>query len=447
MTRTVIRNGTVLTMGPQGVPHGDVAVEGNRIVEVGRVSPAKADVEVDASGCWVVPGFVQTHVHLCQTLFRGLAEDLDVMQWLDRWIWPLEQALDREAAAASARWGIAQMLLSGTTTFNAMETALHTDVAFQAAADLGARAVIGKALMDRQEPGTDLLGESTAEAWADLSGLVDRWHGAADGRLRAALAPRAPSSATEQMWRDGLDLARRRGLVVHTHVNENRGQAELVAGSNDGRDVEVLNGLGALGPRTVLAHCVWLTDHETSLLAQSGTNVAHCPSANLKLGSGIARVPELLARGVNVSIGTDGAACNNGMDALDEMRMAALVHRPRFGAGAMGAQRALALGTVAGARALGLRDDAGAVEVGRLADLVVMRTPEAQYRLEAARAATHVVFAADRQVLAVLVDGRLVVDHGELVNGCLRDIERDAFAARQRVLAKVEGRRAVLQAG
>ncbi|WP_283139541.1 amidohydrolase [Rhizohabitans arisaemae] len=445
MARTVIRGGAVLTMGPPGFLRGDVAVEGNRIAEVGRVSPGKADVEIDASGCWVLPGFVQTHVHLCQTLFRGLAEDLDVMEWLDRWIWPLEQALDREATAASARWGIAQLLLSGTTAFNAMETARHTDAVFEAAADLGARAVVGKALMDRREPGTDLLGETTDEALADLTRLVDRWHGAADGRLRASVAPRAPSSATERMWRDGLELARRRRLVVHTHVNENRGQAELVSDFNGGRDVEVLDGLGALGPRTVLAHCVWLTDQEMSLLAWSGTNVAHCPTANLKLGSGVAPVPELLARGVNVGIGTDGAACNNSLDALDEMRMAALVHRPRSGAGAMGAQRALTLGTVAGARALGL--DAGTVEVGRLADIVVMRTPEAGHLHETADPATHVVFAPDRRVTAVLVDGRVVVEDGELVHGCLRDIERDAFAARRRVVERMRERRAVRQAG
>ncbi|TDD29226.1 N-ethylammeline chlorohydrolase [Kribbella turkmenica] len=417
----------------------DVAVEGNVIAAIGKIRATGGDQEVDATGCWVIPGLVQTHVHLCQTLFRGVAEDLDVMQWLDRHIWPLEQLLDRESAAASARWGVAQLLLSGTTTFNSMETARHTDVAFEAAADLGARAVVGKALMDRQEPGTELWGESTGEAWADLERLVERWHGREGGRLQASVAPRAPSAASTVLMHEAVDLARRRQLVIHTHVNENRSQAALVAGVNDGRDVQVLKAFDALGPRSVLAHCVWLSDEELRLLATTRTNVAHCPSANLKLGSGIARVPEMLAVGVNVTIGTDGAACNNSLDAFDELRMAALVHRPRCGAAAMPAYRILELGTRQGAQALGWGDVLGELAVGRLADIAVVATPEAGVPSEAVRAATHLVFAnsLNRRVEHVLVDGRLVVHHGELVHGSKSRIEADAFAARKPVLTRM----------
>jgi cytosine/adenosine deaminase-related metal-dependent hydrolase len=434
VTRTVVRNGTVVTNGPAGRLRADVAVEGRIITEIGAVVPRAGDREIDATGCWVAPGLVQTHVHLCQTLFRGLAEDLDVMAWLDQWVWPLEQQLTADTAAASARWGVAQLLLSGTTTFNSMETARHTDAAFESAADLGARAFIGKALMDRQEPGTTLWGEDTGTAWADLVRLVERWHGTEDGRLHATVAPRAPSAATPALWGQALDLARRRRLVIHTHVNENQRQASRVAGANDARDVQLLGDLGALGPSSVLAHCVWLSEDERRLLAATGTSVAHCPTANLKLGSGTALVPEMLRAGINVSIGTDGAACNNGLDGFEELRMAALVHRPRCGAGAMPAERALQLGTSGGARALGLGEHIGQLEVGRVADLAIITTPEAADPLELERAAVHLVFGPTRRVESVLVDGRLVVDHGELVHGSLADIEADARSARARLL-------------
>ncbi len=437
MSRTVVRNGTVIMGGLKGTHRADVAIEGATIVEIGQVRVSAGDLEIDAEGCWVLPGLVQTHVHLCQTLFRGVAEDLDVMQWLDRWIWPLEQHLDYEAASASARWGVAQLLLSGTTTFNSMETAFHTDAAFAAATDLGARAVIGKALMDRREPGTVLLGEGTAEAWRELEDLVSRWHGSADGRIMASVAPRAPSAATDTLWRKAAELARQRGLVIHTHVNENQSQAALVAGSNEARDVQVLQSYGALGPRTVLAHCVWLSQEERDLLASTQTSVAHCPSANLKLGSGVALVPELLAEGVNVSLGTDGAACNNGLDGFDEMRMAALIHRPRCGPEVLPADRVLTMGTRDGARALGLGDRLGVLAVGQLADIAVVATPEAAHEAEAGRAATHLIFAGgERRVRHVLVNGRAVVANGELTHGSLSQIEAEAFLARDRVLGR-----------
>lgn len=432
---TVVRGGLVLPR-PGAVPvRTDIAVRDGTVVATG--DRLAGDREVDAAGCLVLPGFVQTHVHLCQTLFRGLAEDLGVMQWLDRWVWPLEQGLDEELMAASARWGVAQLLRSGTTTFLSMETARHTGVAFAAAADLGARAVIGKALMDRREAGTALLGETTAEARADLRQLVAAWHGADRGRIRAAVAPRAPSAATTELWVDVLQLARERDLVVHTHVNENRAQSELVAGDNGARDVEVLHRLGALGPRTVLAHCVWLSDGEVSHLADTGTTVAHCPSANLKLGSGIADVPRLLAAGVNIGLGTDGAACNNTLDVLQELRLAALVHRTRSGPGAMPADRALELATVNGARALGLGPLGGTIAVGSPADLVVLEAADVTSPGDESLVEPYVVHVATgAEVRTVLVAGRVVVEDHRLVHGDADQIGRDAVAARATLLTR-----------
>ncbi|MCU1478298.1 MAG: hypothetical protein JWQ64_2991 [Subtercola sp.] len=444
MQSVIIRHATVVTQGELGTLQADVLVENGLITAVGTDVSAPDDArEIDATGCIVTPGVVQTHVHLCQTAFSGLAEDLDVMSWLDQWIWPLEQALDADTMSASARWGVAEMLLSGTTSFLSMETTHHTDQAFQAAADLGARATIGKAIMDREEPGTRLLGESTEAAWADLVRLVETWHGSYDDRIRVAVSPRAPSAATPQMWADSVALASQHDLTIHTHVNENRGQSDKVSEANGTRDVLLLSELGALGPRTVLAHCVWLEDEEVTLLAGSGTTVAHCPTANLKLGSGIANVPRLRGHGVNVGLGTDGAACNNTLDARRELFLASIIHRASGDPQAMPASQAFDMATLNGARALGREGELGAIAVGMIADIAVFRAPQFTARTGES-AVDHLVYSGSTvTVSSVLVGGELVVHDGQLVNGDIATIRAEGAAARATLAYAVAATRTV----
>jgi 5-methylthioadenosine/S-adenosylhomocysteine deaminase len=209
MAELVIRSGTVMTGGSLGTLVGDVAIDGNRIVGIGG-DVGRGDTEIDATGRIVMPGLVQAHVHLCQTLFRGLADDMDVIDWLRERVWPFEQAHDAASMRASADLGIAELMLGGTTTVLSMESVHHTDESFAAAQASGIRAFIGKALMDRWEPGTEMVGEDTDTAWADAVRLVDRWDGAAAGRLRVALSPRGPRNASPEMWRRCSDLAAER---------------------------------------------------------------------------------------------------------------------------------------------------------------------------------------------------------------------------------------------
>ena len=437
MSELVLRGGTLLTVGPLGTFAGDVAVDGGRIVAVGA-DVGSGDDELDVSGCVVTPGFVQAHVHLCQTLFRGLADDLDVIEWLRRRVWPLEQAHDEESVGASAALGIAELLTGGTTTVLSMETIRHTDASFAAAERLGIRAVIGKALMDRSEPGTEMAGEPTEQAWADVTAQLDRWHGAADGRLRVALSPRGPRNATPELWRRCVALADDAGLVLHTHVNENRAQADRLGATAEGRDLVALESWGALSPRLVMAHAVWLDGPERHLLRTRGPTVCHCPSANLKLASGVAPIPEYLADGVNVALGADGAACNNRLDMFAEMRLAALVHKPRVGPRAMPAGLVVELATLGGARALGLADEIGSIEVGKRADLAVTRVTGSHV---APRAGSHpadqLVYACQpADVTAVLVDGRIVVRDGRLLSGDEAAIGAAAEVQRVALLAR-----------
>jgi 5-methylthioadenosine/S-adenosylhomocysteine deaminase len=435
----VIRNGTFVTMGPAGVIRGDLAVAGGRIVAIGRVDEPGVQ-EIDAEHALVLPGLVQAHVHLCQTLFRGISDDCDVVDWLFNWIWPLEQQHDAASMRASCRLAIAELLLSGTTSILSIETVQHTDVAFDSAAELGIRATIGKALMDRREVGTEMFGEDTESALTDLERLISTWHGTHEGRLRVAVSPRGPRNATPELWRRGVALAAKHGLVLHTHVNENQAQAERVALSGEGRDVYALDSWGALGPSLVMAHCVWPDEGELDLMEARRPHVCHCPSANLKLASGIAPIPEYLKRGINVALGSDGAACNNNLDAFQEMRLAALIQKPAHGPTAMPAATVLELATLGGARALGLEHEIGSLEIGKKADLLILR-PSRVHNSPGGDYASSIVYGSNASdVRTVLVDGAVVVRDGRLTRGDEQQIVDDSELHRELILERL-GRR------
>jgi 5-methylthioadenosine/S-adenosylhomocysteine deaminase len=437
MDDLLIRDATIVTVGPAGVVRGSVYVVDGRIAEVPS-SRRRAATVIDATDRLVLPGFVQAHVHLCQTLFRGLADDLDVVEWLRQRIWPLEQAHDEASLGASAQLGIVELLLGGTTTVLSMETTRHTHASFEAAAELGIRARIGPALMDRFEPGPEMIGQSTDEALASLTELLGPWHGAGGGRLGVAASPRGPRNATPELWAACVRLAAEHGLTLHTHVNENRDQSERLAAEPGGRDVYALDSYGALGPSLVMAHGVWLDDGEAALARERRAHICHCPSANLKLASGVAPIPAYLDAGINVALGADGAACNNTLSAFTEMRLAALLHKPRYGAQAMPAERVLEMATMGGARALGLGDEIGSVEVGKRADLIVVRRDRAHSRpLAHTSAPAALVYSCDAgDVTDVVVDGRALVAEGQLLAGSEARIVANAERQRMALLAR-----------
>lgn len=370
----LFRGGTILpcTLDEAGqvvaARRADLLVEGERIttvLEPGSPPPPDAEI-VDVTGRWLLPGLVQIHVHLVQTLFRGLADDLALLDWLRTRIWPLERAHDEESTYWSARLGLTELLLGGTTAILDMATVRHTDAVFRAAEEVGMRAFIGKAQMDLDNEAG--LGEPTKDSLRDSVRLRDRWHGS--GRLRYAFAPRFVPSCSEALLRATISAAREAGCLLHTHASENTDEVALVRALTGMDNVVYLDHIGFSGPDVVLAHCIHLTPEEERILADTGTVVAHCPSSNLKLGSGVARIPELLGAGVRCGIGADGAPCNNRLDAFTELRTTALLQKVRLGAAAMPAPLTLGLGTRRGADALGL--DTGALEAGRPADLVVL---------------------------------------------------------------------------
>ena len=416
----------------------DILVEQGRIAALSRRTGKhrKALTKprvIDCTGLVIIPGLVQAHIHLCQTLFRGLADDLALEDWLAKRIWPLEAAHTEETVYWSALLGAAELLLGGTTAILDMETVRHTGAAFRALEVIGLRATAGKCLMDADSNPAGLR-EPTDRALRDAADLCARWHGAAQGRLRYCFAPRFVPSCTGPLLRAVSDLADRAGAVIHTHAAETPLELELVKRATGRDEIAYLDSMGIAGARAALAHCVWADREAIGLLARAGTNVVHCPSSNLKLGSGIAPIPEMLAAGCRVALGADGAPCNNRLDGFEEMRLAALIQKPRLGPQALPAARVLEIATLGGARALGLEHEIGSIELGKRADLVVLDLSGPHGQPEDSDLVSRIVYSARAaDVRHVMVDGRVVVRDGRLKTVDWEEIRREANRAAKRL--------------
>src|SRR5262245_22073749 len=395
------------------VVEGDVTIRDGRITAIGPNAGGslKHDRIVDAGGGYVLPGFVQTHVHLCQTLFRGYADDLPLMDWLRRRVWPMEAAHTPATLRSAARLGILELLSSGTTTVLTMETVHDTDVVFEAAAESGIRATIGKCLMDSAAEAPSRLQEAAMASLDESHALRARWHGAEGGRLQAAYAPRFAVSCSRELLAAVASLSAETGVLVHTHASESRDEIAIVRELSGGlSNIEYLASLELASPRLCTAHCVWVDERERHVLAEHDVKVMHCPSSNLKLGSGIAPVPEMRAGGITVSLGADGPACNNHLDMFEEMRLAALLQATRLGPGALTARDALFMATRAGARTLGLEHEVGSIEAGKRADLIVVDR-DRPHLLPGPDPYSTIVYAARAtDVRTTIVDGDVLVD-------------------------------------
>ncbi len=418
-------------------------VEDGRIARISRsIAKKKGEKRVDLKGKLVIPGFVQTHVHLCQTLFRNLADDLELLDWLSQRIWPMEGAHTEKSLYASARLGIAELLAGGTTTILDMGTVHHTDAIFTAAKEMGIRAFIGKCLMDRDDSPKELR-QDKKSALKENRELCERWHGQAEGRINYAHAPRFVLSCTQELLQELAAEAKASGHIVHTHSSENRAEIDAVRRIYGCENVEALHKIGLTGPRLVLAHCVWLSAAEKKILAESFTRVSHCPSSNLKLASGLCEVPELRRLGISVSLGADGAPCNNNLDMFREMRLASLLQKPTHGPTSMNAREVFEMATMEGARALGIENQVGSLEIGKKADLVCLELNALSVSTELEekhpeRAYSAVVYAASpQQVKSTWVEGKAVYREGSLAGAKVEEILSQALREQKKLLERI----------
>lgn len=419
MSKLLIKNGTIVTMNKgREILKGDILIEGDEIKEVGGSLTIEADHIIDATGRVVIPGLIQSHIHLTQTLYRGQADDMELMDWLKKRVWPLEGSHTSESNHISAKLGIAELIKGGNTSIIDMESVHHTEAAIEAIYESGIRAITGKCMMDYGVGVPKVLMESTEDSIKVSIRILKKWHGKGNGRIQYAFAPRFVVSCTEELLIKVRDLAKEYNVGVHTHASENRGEIEIVQKDRGMRNITYLHKLGLTGPNLILAHCIWLDDEEMKILAETGTHIVHCPNSNMKLASGIAKIPELMEMGANVGIGIDGAPCNNNLDMFKEMSSAALIQKARLlSPTVMPANKVFEMATLNGAKALGMEDKVGSLEVGKKADLAIVNldnlhsTPSVEVDV-----ISQLVYSAKASdVETTIIDGKVVMENRKLV--------------------------------
>ncbi len=431
--RLVIVGGIVATMeaGQEPLPRGAVAVEGERIVAVGEqeaVLAAYPEAErLDAAGCLVMPGFVNAHTHLAMTLLRGAADDLPLKDWLEHHIWPAERALmDPATVALGTRLAAAESLLAGVTCV--FDMYFHTETVAEVVAQAGLRAVISEGLIDYPTPSAP----TPADALAAQRRLLERFRD--HPLVTPAVAPHAPYSVAAAYLVKEAELAEEFDAPLAIHVAETRWEAETIRREKGASPVRYLADLGILSERTVAAHCVHISDEDLELLAEFGVGIASNPVSNLKLGSGVAPLPQMIARGLRVGLGTDGAASNNTLDLLRDAQLAALLYKGLTGDPTCLPARTVAeLLTIGGAKAIGLDDRIGTLAVGKLADLVCLSL-DAPHSTPLFDPFAHLAYAARAaDVRHVLVGGRIVVRDRTLTTLDVAEVRREISRRQERI--------------
>ncbi len=432
----VIRGAQLLTMtGGARAFEGDLVINGSRITGLGAGAEVPADALIlERPNCYVMPGLVQTHLHLVQTIFRGLAEDLSLLDWLRRRVWPLEAAHDEASVRASVRLGLHELLLSGTTTVLDMGTTRHGDAVAEELIRSGIRAVFGQAMMDTGEGAPAGLLETT-RASLDASGdLHKRWHNAANGRIQYAYSPRFALSCTRDLLEAVAALAKMKDLTVHTHSNEDPSERAAIETATGRAPIAYLVETGIASERAVAAHAVHVDDAELAMLRETRMSVTHCPTSNMKLGAGVADVRRLRGARITVGLGADGAACNNRLDGFEEARVATLLARALHGQGTLNADGALLMATRDGARALRKDAEIGTLEVGKRADVVVI---DGSRLAQGGDPATRIIFGGGaRGVRDVLVDGTMLVRDGQVLTIDAAEVRAKGAEAQSQLLGR-----------
>jgi 5-methylthioadenosine/S-adenosylhomocysteine deaminase len=427
----LIDGARVLSMDSAGTVYsqGAVAISGKDIVFVGRSDEAQKRFEpkqkIAAAGCVVMPGFVNAHTHAAMTLFRGYADDIPLEPWLDR-IWELEKAYaTAENVRIGAELAFAEMIRSGTTA--AADMYWNKDAACEAAKKSGFRLISGPSFINFVGPDGIQMEDRDRLARE----FLDQYKG--DPLLGVCVQVHATYSVPREMLEMAAALVAEYDVPFVTHASESQQEVKTIVERTGMTPIEYLDDVGLLTPKTLLAHCVHLRDDEIDRLATRGASVAHCPESNLKIGNGIARTAEMLRRGVNVGLGTDGAATNNDLDMWGEMRTAALLQKGITGdPTVMDASTALRIATINGARAVSLQNKIGSLEVGKCADLIVVELDNL-HSTPVYDAYSHLVYSADKMdVRDVFINGQAVMRNRELLT-----IDEEKVKAEIRQFAKM----------
>lgn len=412
MNKIFISGATIIPVtGPDEIiRNGEILIEGDAIAAIGPAGSiaggAQADKVIDGREKLIIPGFVNGHTHAAMTLLRSYADDLPLMDWLNNEIWPVEEHLIAEDIYWGTMLSIAEMIKSGTTTFADMY--FHMDQVAKAAEETGIRAVLSRGMVGSGPNGQMALSENRQ--------LAADWHQKADGRITVMFGPHAPYTCTPEYLKEVRALATEMGIGINIHLAETLSEVAEITEKYGKTPVELMDEIGLFdGGLVVGAHCVHVTDHEISILAEKGVGVVHNPESNMKLASGVAPVPKMLAQGIKVGLGTDGASSNNNLDMLQEMRTAALLHKlSSMDATVLPAYQALEMATAGGAAVLGLDRVTGRLEPGYKADLLLldMEKPHLYPRHDVVANLVYSAQASD--IETVIVNGIILMEAGKL---------------------------------
>ncbi len=431
----LITGGTVVTMDPayRVVEAGAVAVKGERIVAVdtaeavrARYAPAKT---VDATGRIVMPGLVNAHTHVPMTLLRGVADDVELMVWLTKYIWPAENAhVTPEFVTWGTRLAAWEMIRTGTTTFADMY--FYEDKVAEAAKEAGLRGMCSATVMDHPVPGLRNADEGLREAEAFLK----KWSG--DSLIVPAVGPHAAYTVGPETLLRAKALADRYHAPLNIHAAESPSEMKMVKEKYGLTTVTHLDRIGFLGPNVLLAHAIWLSDDEIVLLAAKGVGTAHCPASNMKLASGVSPVPKMRKAGVRVGLGTDGPASNNDLDMFEEIDLALKLHKITSGDPAvLAAKDGVEMATIGGARALHLEKEIGSLEPGKRADLIVLAT-DAPSALPLYEVYSHLAYSLKgSDVVTSIVNGRVLMEDRRMLTLDTAAISAKAREYRDRIAA------------
>ncbi len=366
MTDLMIKGGTVITMCGEIIENGIVAMDNGLITYVGRHVREEASQVIDAGGCAVMPGLVNAHTHLPMTLLRGYADGLPYKEWTEK-IRKAESKLTPEYVRAGAYLGVLEMIRSGTTSFADMY--IYMDEVAKVVEETGIRAALGYGMIEG-------LNEKPEIKLKNREKFREKWNNNANGRITTMYAPHSAASCSKEFLMKIKYVAKKDNALIHIHLLETKEELDLMKERYGMCSVNLLNSINMLSPNLLAAHCIWLSDDDVDILKHKGVNVVHCPSSNMALGTGIAHVPEMLEKGLNVALGTDSAASGISLDMWKEMRMAMLLHRIN-NPEAMTAHTVLKMATVNGAKALGI--NAGKLTAGSFADVIIVDLNRPQF--------------------------------------------------------------------
>lgn len=425
----LIINGTVLTMdaGNSIFKNGIIGIKGDSIVHVGGDTGRKfqAKTIIDAKEGLVLPGLINGHTHAAMTLFRGLADDLPLMDWLNNYIFPVESKINAEFVYTGSLLACAEMILSGTTTFCDMY--LFEDEVAKAAKSAGMRCIVGEVLYDFPSPNYG----SIENGFRYTESLIDKWKN--DSLVSIAVEPHSPFTCSPSLLSAANELSLKYQAPLIIHLSETENEIDVVQKQYGRRPVDHLDSLGILGPHLIADHCVHINDAEIDLLAGNGVKVIHNPESNMKLASGIAPVPGMLKRGVTVGLGTDGCASNNNLDLFGEMDTAAKLHKiGSMDTTVMDSLTVLRMATIEGAKALGIDKITGSIETGKKADIIIVDCDK-PHMVPMYNPFSQLVYAArGGDVTHAIINGRLVMDNRRVLT-----MDLDAIMARAIERSKV----------